>query len=241
MYEPRTYRNKVRSEGLTSFRVVVLETDLLISCDKDLSSEAEACIRDLRSELEAYIEKHPEFKGSLKPVAVKADSPQIIKEMAASAEMARVGPMAAVAGAVAEAVGKHLLKFSPEVIVENGGDIFISTKKDRTIGIYAGKSKLSGKVTLAIEAGDTPCGICTSSATVGHSLSFGKADAVVVLSRSAALADAAATSICNKVADKKSIDKAINSGRAIKGVEGVLIIIDDALGAWGSIKMVDNQ
>jgi len=241
MYEPRIYRNKVRSEGLTSFRVVILETDLFISCDRDLSSEAESYIRVLRNELESYIEKHPKFKGSLKPVAVEADSGQIIKEMAASAKMAGVGPMAAVAGAVAEAVGKHLLKFSPEVIVENGGDIFISTKKDRTIGIYAGKSKLSGKVTLVIEAGDTPCGICTSSATVGHSLSFGKADAVVVLSRSTALADAAATSICNKAAGKDSIDKAINSGRAIKGVEGVLIIIDDALGAWGSIKMVDNQ
>lgn len=240
MYEPRTYRSQVKSEDLTSFRVVVSETDLLISCCRDLSKEAESRIRILRRDLEGYISAHPEFKNSLEPIAAAEGAPPIVKKMLVSAKQAGVGPMAAVAGAIAEDVGTELLKLSPEVVAENGGDIFISSKRTRRVGIYAGRSRLSGKITLELEADKTPCGICTSSGSVGHSLSFGKADAVVVISRSTLLADAAATSICNRVLDRGDIDKVIAYARTIKGIEGLLVIIEDIFGAWGDIKLVDN-
>jgi len=152
-----------------------------------------------------------------------------------------VGPMAAVAGAIAECVGRELLTFSPEIIVENGGDIFIKTVRKRTVGVYAGESPLTGKIGLEIEAGDTPLGICTSSGTVGHSMSLGRADAVVVLSASTALADAAATAIGNRVNQSTDIDAAIEFGRNIGGLKGIVIIVGKSVGAWGDVKLCETS
>jgi ApbE superfamily uncharacterized protein (UPF0280 family) len=171
VYQPRTYRHWVKDKGLVGFNVVVKETDLYIRATSDLTRKAQKLVLKYRQQLESYIERHPEFLTSMEPLAI-ADAPRIVTEMAEAAEKARVGPMAAVAGAIAEFVGKELLEASPEVIVENGGDIFLKSQKDRTIGIYAGKSPLTGKVGLDIKGKDTPLGICTSSGTVGHSLSL---------------------------------------------------------------------
>ncbi|NQT95010.1 MAG: UPF0280 family protein [Candidatus Omnitrophica bacterium] len=239
MYEPRTYRSYTQSDDLVSFRVTVEETDLFVSCDKDLSREAEVSVLGLRQELEDYIKLHPGFKAAIEPLDSKASAPGIVKGMADAAKKTGVGPMAAVAGAFAERVGKDLLKQSSQVIVENGGDIFISSERPRLIGVYAGKSKFSEKIALNISPKDTPCGVCTSSATVGHSLSFGRADAAVVVSSSTLLADAAATSICNRVKEEGDIDKAINYAKGIDGIKGVFIIFDNTFGAWGRIKLVD--
>ena len=145
--------------------------------------------------------------------------------------------MASVAGAIAEFVGNDLLDFSPEIIVENGGDIYLKSLKKRLIGIYAGESPLSGKVELEIDGQDTPLGVCTSSGTVGHSLSYGKADAVVVLSKSAALADAAATAIGNLIVQPEDIQSGIDFAKRVEGLKGLLIIKDDKVGFWGEIKI----
>jgi hypothetical protein len=147
--------------------------------------------------------------------------------------------MAAVAGAFAEFVGRDLLKYSTEIIVENGGDIFLKTTKSRLVGVYAGEdSPLTGKVALKIEPADTPLGICTSSGTVGHSLSFGKSDAVIVLSPSAALADAAATAIGNLVKTETDIQKALDYARGVTGLVGAAVIINDKMGVWGKINLI---
>ena len=152
----------------------------------------------------------PDLLTALVPFPVGDDAPAIARAMAEAAAKVNVGPMAAVAGAFAEFVGRDLLKYSPEVIVENGGDIFLKSTKSRLVGVYAGEdSPLTGQVALKIEPLDTPLGVCTSSGTVGHSLSFGKADAVVALSRSTALADAAATAIGNIVKAETDVQKAL--------------------------------
>ena len=146
--------------------------------------------------------------------------------------------MAAVAGAFAEFVGRELLRISPEVIVENGGDIFLKTGKTRLVGVYAGESPYTGKIALKVEPADTPLGICTSSGTVGHSLSFGKADAVIVLSPSTSLADAAATAIGNIVQTADDVQKALDFARGVAGLLGVAVIINDKMGVWGKINLV---
>jgi ApbE superfamily uncharacterized protein (UPF0280 family) len=146
--------------------------------------------------------------------------------------------MAAVAGAIAEAVGKDLLAHTPEVIVENGGDIFMKILRPRLVGVFAGESPFTGKIALEINPEETPLGVCTSSGTVGHSLSLGAADAVIVLSRSTALADAAATAIGNRVGDADDIDVAIEQAQAIDGLAGVVVIKGDKMGMWGSVKLV---
>ena len=237
MYEPRTYRHWVKGKDLISFNVVVKETDLYIRASRNLKSKALKLVLKYRDTLERYIERHPSFLTSLEPIPIGEDAPHIVKSMSESARKAGVGPMASVAGAIAEFVGTELLAFSPEVIVENGGDIFLKSFKRRIINIYAGKSPLTGKIGLEIEADETPMGICTSSGTVGHSLSYGKADAVVVLSQSPTLADAAATAIGNLIKQPNDIPSGIEFAKGIEGIKGLLIIKDDKVGLWGEVKI----
>jgi len=237
MYEPRTYRHWVKGEGLVSFNVVVKETDLYIRASSNLRRKAYKSVLKYRSMLEEYIERNAAFLTSLEPLNVGEDAPHIVKEMAKSTNQVGVGPMAAVAGAMAEFVGNDLLAFSPEVIVENGGDIFLKSLRRRMIGIYAGKSTLTGRIGLEISEEDTPLGICTSSGTMGHSLSYGRADAVIVLSASATLADAAATAIGNLIVQPDDIPNGIELAKSIEGLRGVVIIQDDKMGLWGDVKI----
>jgi ApbE superfamily uncharacterized protein (UPF0280 family) len=234
-YQPRDYRRWVGGSGLVNFNVTVKETDLAISAVENLERKARRIILKYRKQLEDYIAANPRFQSSLEPLPQPAHAPRIVTTMLEASRKAGVGPMAAVAGAVAEEVGRELLAFSPEVIVENGGDIFLSVEQDRTIGLYAGDSPLTGRLGLEIKAADTPLGVCTSSGTVGHSLSFGKADAVVVVSKSTALADACATAIGNRVKQAADIDGALRFGRQIAGVDGIVIVIGKDLGAWGDV------
>ncbi|MFQ5988107.1 MAG: UPF0280 family protein, partial [Dehalococcoidia bacterium] len=181
----------------------------------------------------------PLFAISLEPLSVGRNAPSLVREMAAAAQKASVGPMAAVAGAIAERVGRDLLPFSDEVIVENGGDIFIKTSQERLIGVYAGESTLTGRIAFAIQPEETPLGVCTSSGSVGHSLSFGIADAVIVFSPSTSLADAAATAIGNRVSSASDIPKALEFAQGIQGLKGAAVIKDDHMGLFGQIKMAD--
>ncbi len=240
-YQPRVYRHWIEGKDLVAFNVAEQETDLYIRAVSNLQRKAQRMVSKYRRQLEKYIEKNPEFQTSLEPVKVPESAPAIVREMAAAGTKARVGPMAAVAGAIAEQVGRELLAFSPEIIVENGGDIFLKILKKRVVGIYAGESPLTGKIGLEINPQDTPLGICTSSGTVGHSLSYGKADAVVVVATSAALADAAATAIGNKIKQPEDIDKALEFAREIGGLKGAVIIIGDKVGAWGKIKLCETN
>jgi ApbE superfamily uncharacterized protein (UPF0280 family) len=237
MYQPRTYRHWVKDKDLVSFNVVVKETDLYIRARANLKQKALKLVLKYRELLEKYIEKHPSFLTSLEPLAIGDDAPHIVIEMAESARKVGIGPMAAVAGAIAEFVGSQLLDSSPEIIVENGGDIYLKSSVKRLIGIYAGKSPLTGKIGLEIKGQDTPMGICTSSGTVGHSLSRGQADAVIALSRSAVLADAAATAIGNLILKPDDIPSGIEFAQGIDGLNGVVIIQGDKMGLWGEVKI----
>jgi len=172
---------------------------------------------------------------ALQPYSVEDDAPAIVKEMADASRTACLGPMAAVAGAIAESVGRDLHPYSNEIIIENGGDIFMKVSRNRNVGIYAGNSPLSGKLALEISPEHSPLGICTSSGTVGHSLSMGKADAVIVLASSAALADAVATAAGNLIVHAEDIQKGIEFAKTIGNIQGIVIIKDDKMGLWGSV------
>lgn len=239
----RTYRQRHRQEDLVHFQVTVQETDLDIGVRKERFSQElvawiEGTIQTCRKPLEEYIQQDPEFLKALTPHAVLEDAPLIAKTMAEAGRLAGVGPMAAVAGAVAEWVGKAIAKRSRDVIVENGGDIFIKTTRLRKVGIFAGDSPLSNRVAIEIRPEQTPLGICTSSGKVGPSLSFGKADAVVVLSQSAALADAVATACGNLVKSEEDLEKTLEFASQVPGVSGCLVIKNDRLAVWGSVKIL---
>jgi len=237
MYEERTYRDRVRTADLINFEVMVRETDLLVRAKKDLTHETRESVLKYRHQLETYIAGRPEFQKSLIPMQDDAFAPEIAREMIRTSRVVGVGPMAAVAGAMAEFVARDLLPFSDEIIVENGGDLYLATAKERAVGIYAGSSPLSLKVGILVTPEDSPLGICTSSGTVGPSLSFGKADAVCILSKSAALADAAATAVGNLVRDKKDMESGLERAKSIEGVLGCLLILADRMGVWGNVKV----
>ena len=239
MYKSRSYRKWAKADDLVYFEITEKETDLSIYADIDLKKEAGQAVLRLRRDLENYIRIDPNFFSSLEPLELKDSAPEIARAMAEAAKKAGVGPMAAVAGAFSEFVGRELLKSSKQVIIENGGDIFIRSLVPRTIGIYAGEdSPFTGRLAVQIEDAKNGLGVCTSSGTVSHSLSFGKTDATLIISDSAALADAAATAAGNAVKSKDDIEKGIDVARSIGGVRGVLIIVGDKMGSWGEIKLV---
>jgi hypothetical protein len=238
MYEPRTYRTRVSSGRLTAFEVRVKETDLHVQARSDLSAMTYEAVLEQRGYLEAYIRQHPAFVTTLKPWPLGGPAPNVVLDMIAAATAAGVGPMAAVAGAVAEHVGWALAPHSEEVIVENGGDIFLLTAEAATVAVFAGVSPLSLRIGIRAGGQGDPVGVCTSSGTVGHSLSFGRADAVCVVSRSCALADAAATAIGNHIQSKKDIPAGIEIGKRIPGVIGLIVVVAEQMGAWGGIEVV---
>jgi ApbE superfamily uncharacterized protein (UPF0280 family) len=237
LYEPRNYRNEINAGNLYSFEVIENESDLLISADKDLSEIAAFTLRKIRGEIEEYISRNSVFLKSFVPVEITQSAPDIVRSMGGAAALAGVGPMAAVAGAVSDFVGREILKHSKEVIIENGGDIFVKSDIERRIGIYAGNSILSNKLAIIIKPEETPLGICTSSGTVGHSVSFGSADAVVIVSKNTALADAVATRVGNLVRFKEDIGMAIEHVKQVPGIEGTVIVVGDCLGSWGNIQL----
>ena len=242
-YKERFYRQQYRQEDLHYFQVVLRETDLSIGVRRErfspeLARWVEELVRELRNLLEGYIESDPVFLRTLEPHEVLPGAPQIAADMARSCRMAGVGPMAAVAGAFSQYIGRALLSRTRDVVVENGGDIFLKSARKRRIGIFAGRSPLSNRLALEIRPEDTPLGICTSSGTVGPSLSLGRADAAVILSPSAILADAVATAAGNLVQEPGDVQKAAEFALRIEGVIGAVVIKEDRLAACGSLKLV---
>lgn len=233
MFQQRNYRQLISGDHLISFQVTVKETDVWIRAISNFSARARERILECRGHLEAYIQTYPDFRHTLDPWPMSGPMSKIVGEMIAAGNAAGVGPMAAVAGAIAEYVGVDLLAVSNEVVVENGGDIFVRLNRPFVSAIYAGESPLSMRVGVRVDPGDRPVAICTSSGTIGHSLSKGKADAVCVVSRSCPVADASATAIGNRVASSGAIAKAIEFGKSIAGVIGIVIIVNDKIGAWG--------
>ncbi len=226
----------MQADGLVYYRVVEYETDLLIASETDQTDSMRRQVHETRKILEDYGKKNPEFLTSLEPVPVLPHDPAMIKRMKTASAAVGVGPMAAVAGAVSASVGAKLLKQSREVIVENGGDLFIKTDKVRRVAIDAGRSAFKD-LALRLQPASHPLGICTSSGTIGHSFSFGKADAATVISQDVYLADAAATALGNRVKTHEDIAGAIDWIKGVGGIRGVLIIVDNRMGAWGEIEL----
>jgi len=237
-YADRTYRNRVHPKGLVCFQVVVRETDLWVCADSRLETETRDLVFASRHQLESYIACHPDFPHALLPLKEDPFAPPVVREMMRAASEAHVGPMAAVAGAIAQQVGEGLLKRTPQVIVENGGDIFLKVNRPVTISVFAGTSPLNGRLGLLIPTRQMPLGVCSSSGTVGHSLSQGVADVVCLLSASAPLADSAATALGNRIKEKRDLVHVAEWAGAIDGITGGLVIVHDAMATWGDIELV---
>ncbi len=203
---------------------------------KSLISAAYDEIIAQRQKLEDYIRKDVYFLTSLKPYNVKSSAPEIARKMAHGAEIAGVGPMAAVAGIIAEYAARKLADKGAKVaVVENGGDVFAITDREITIGLFSGQNKVAEKLAFRLNKTNTPISICSSSSKLGHSLSFGKCDLATVFSEKSYVADSAATAVANKVRKISDIDRTLNWGISLEDVEGVIIIKGSKVGMIGNI------
>ena len=223
MSHKRTYRTFTYQEAV--FR---------ICCEKFDAVTAEI-VRQRRI-LDDYIGRHPEFGRSLEPLDLLAGAPDVAQSMARAAKLVGVGPMAAVAGAMAQCAGLAALDAgSREVIVDNGGDIYIRAVEPVIIGLKTGTAELADRLAFSLEADDTPISICSSSGKMGHSMSLGECDLATVVAKYAALADAAATQAANLVKTVDNIDPTLENIAGIEGVDGVMIIKGDQIGLAGKL------
>lgn len=242
-YVERSYRQQMGDKKLFNFVVQFQETDLHITCDRDAQSIAMEQVIRLRNQIENYIYLHPGFHTSLIPLSSDPSSPKIIQDMLHGGRLADVGPMAAVAGAMAEHVGRELVRIGcGEVVVENGGDVYVHRSCDVQIGIYAGESPLSNRVGVLLRGDQLPMGVCTSSGKIGHSLSFGVADSVTVIAENTAVADATATRLGNEIgknkAGKREIEHVLQIARTFPEISGTIVICGELMGAVGDVKLI---
>ncbi|MFZ5941940.1 MAG: UPF0280 family protein [Bacteroidota bacterium] len=243
MYEPRLYQQAFNKERFRLFRVSWKETELLVGVDhrswhESMPEKCTAFITGLRRKLQAYISLHPAFQTSHEPVKALLDAPQEVQEMCSAGYAAGTGPMASVAGLFAEKTGENLLGEygCREVFVENGGDLFLKLENDLVYSVFAGSSPLSGKLGVLLPPG--VIGLCTSSGTVGHSFSYGKADAVTVACASAPLADALATAIANKISGPSDIQSVLEEYATLTDIRSLLAVCGDKAGIRGEFTVL---
>lgn len=210
------------------------ETNLRIASDGfDLVTGA---VVEARRALERYIGRHPEFLTALVPVDLLDNPPEAARRMAAAARLTGLGPMAAVAGTLAQIGAEAAMAAGcREAIVENGGDIFIHAESEVTIGLFAGNHAIGSTLAFRVDPADLPLALCSSSSRMGHSTSFGRCDLATVAAREGALADAAVTLVCNRIRNEHDLTPVLDEVGAIPGIDGILAMIDGKIGLWGRL------
>ncbi|MBA4356833.1 MAG: UPF0280 family protein [Desulfovibrio sp.] len=236
----RSYREAITPQkGEVTFQIVVEQTDLFVTAGRDLSEPMLELVHSLRGELKNFMLLNPGFRESLRPVPAPDTAPRVAREMARAAALCNVGPMAAVAGTFAQLVADHFASASPDIIVENGGDIFIHSTRERVVALL-GDPASGARLGLRLKKNDFPVSLCASSAFIGPSLSLGQGELVVVRSRSGAFADAAATALANLIDSGDDLDLVLARARKMAplGLEGVFAQAGGKLGVWGKMELV---
>jgi uncharacterized protein len=265
VYRDRFYRDGMGTARFSSIRVLRGESDLWIGwhapqgvdgpTKEDVERVSASALEESRSAIAAYGTAHQPFFQTLEPMEGDG-APTVVAAMLRAGKAAHVGPMAAVAGAIAETVGRAVRDAFglDEVVVENGGDLWIDVSAPLTVSVYAGLSSLSETFGIVVGPELCPCGLACSSGTVGPSLSFGKADAAIVLCRDAAAADAWATALGNRLRTAADLEPAIRSTMAasdgqngaarpvaVQAAElkplGALAVMADRLAAAGCLRL----
>lgn len=217
------------------------DTNLRVACEAfDLVTQT---VVEERRKLERYIGRHPEFKTTLIPVVLLAEAPEVARRMAVAATLTGLGPMASVAGALAQmGVEAAMAAGCREAIVENGGDLFIHSDTEVTIGLYAGDNAIGNQLAFRINPQNLPLSLCSSSSTMGHSLSFGQCDLATVIAKDGALADSAVTLVCNLIKTEHDLTPVLNDVGAIPGIGGIFAVKNQKIGMWGQLPdLVRNE
>lgn len=194
-----------------------------------------------RAELEKYILHDPYFKITLEAYECSEDAPEVVRRLVTAGNTMGIGPMSAVAGTIsALAVEAMLDAGASHAIVDNGGDIAIINDRQVIIGIYAGTSPIKD-IGLVIEPSSRIRGICTSSGTVGPSISFGQADAAVIFSDDVSLADSAATALSNATdIGRGAVEEAFEVVKNVPRIDGALLVQGEYMGMWGNVPKISR-
>lgn len=218
---------------------VIKESDVTVISESELFIKIakETLLRE-RLIIEETIRKYPEFQKSFDPYFTK-DPPEVIKRMEDAAEICDVGPMAAVAGVLADLMSENMKKNAAKIaVVENGGEIMVNSLEDINIALYSMTTALKAQIGFVFKGEDEKIGIGTSSGTFGHGISLGKADTVTVFAIDAGIGDAAATRVANEVNGEdieKSIGKALEVADSLEYVTGTFITRGNLVGKSGNI------
>lgn len=216
----------------------IRETIITVAADEAYHPVCLDAIHRARGELEAFIAHDPYFRSTLEPYECPSGAPEVVRRMCVATEKVGVGPMAAVAGTIASlAVEAMTGAGATYALVDNGGDIALVNDEPVLVGIYAGESPIKG-LALEVPAREKLLGICTSSATVGPSISFGNSDAALIVAADVSLADAAATALGNRIADEASLETAFDFLRDVPEVSGALGIIGDRMATYGKLPKI---
>lgn len=244
LFEPRTYRNSFSNERFHSFVIRHQTADLWIGVDpaafqNEMADVALAILKSILDELEAYGTANPIFKKSLKPCSVEEDAPATIRQLAAAGEKAGVGPMAAVGGLLSETVGRELLEnFSlGELVVENGGKLFVKLQNPLVLSIFAGESPLSGMGGMEILPEQTPLGIGTFTQADRSPMEYGKADAVMIACKEAALSDALTTGFANRIKKPADVENVLNRTEIVPEILAAVLVCGDQIGVRGEFEL----
>ncbi|ABS61127.1 MULTISPECIES: UPF0280 family protein [Fervidobacterium] len=236
----RFYRESY-SKDITGFFVKYKYTDIWVGVDNfdlEMLDFTYETVKRLYNELEDYIRKNKEFKTSLVPIGYDGNAPEIAKKMIEASNTAGVGPMACVAGAFSQLVGKNLIEKykSKKVIVENGGDIYINSFDETRIGIFSNFDSEFNRLSIVLSSGEF--GVCSSSGKIGHSLNFGNADIVTVIAKNSLIADGFATKLSNMVKISGDITDVLEYTKSFLEdvIYGVVIIINGKMGVIGNVR-----
>lgn len=241
MYQQRIYRNKMDINNLNRYHIMQGESDLLIFARQLDFGRVQKYLKICRDDILRVINQDKNFLTSLTSIEINSKMPEIVKDMVLATKHYKVGPMAAVAGAIAQYLGRYIKKMSEEVIIENGGDIYINTKSEKVIKVYSKDKIYEDKLEIILKPDQKEVALCTSSGKLGHSKSFGNSDAVMIKANNAILADAAATAFANEIVSKKDIKRVLSEAKDDKYIMGIIVLIDGNLGVWGDIEFRERK
>ena len=216
-------------------KVEIGETAATVACERQFLGPAVDAIKAARVEVERWIRKDPFFLATMDPYRCDGDPGRVVQRMCDAAEAAGVGPMATVAGAVAqEAIEAMVAAGCTHGWVDNGGDIAMLLEEPATVEVFC---EPGSKEAFGFELGPTRSiiGMCSSSGRLGHSISFGDSDVALAYADDAVLADALATAIGNRVVDAGSMRSCFDPFKGLKGFRGGLAMRDGEVSMWGDL------
>jgi len=235
-YQERFYRELHKSNFC--LEVSYRESDIYLSCDKPLDEKVvKSLIKKYYDDIASYIRSYPNFLTSLTPWEEDSFAPSIVKDMIAASKVSGIGPFSCVAGGISWYVGRDLLKYCNELILENGGDLFLKINEDKRVGIYLGESFSPNFITVKIKKKEFPFGIASSSSCFGHSLNFGRADLVTVIALDSLLADSFATAFSNKIKRIGDIKKVISEAKEYSFIKAVVVAFEGRIAVWGEVEL----